>query len=72
MHDLARMRKLDVWYARLDIAEMRNVLSTQLTSGQAKRFEQNVAKAQAKDSMKAFNKLVHMVDGHPRLVSDPP
>ena len=47
-------------------------LGAQLKPGQAKRFEKNVAKAQAKDSMKAFNKLVQMVDGHPRLVGDPP
>jgi hypothetical protein len=37
-----------------------------------KRFEQNVAKARFKDSMKAFNKLVQVVDGHPQLVGDPP
>jgi uncharacterized protein (DUF2252 family) len=66
------MRRLDVWYARLDVDEMRKVLSTQLKAGEAKRFERNVAKAQSKNSMKAFNKLVQVVDGHPRLVSDPP
>ena len=37
-----------------------------------KRFEKNVAKARSKDSMKAFNKLVQVVDGRPRLVGDPP
>jgi uncharacterized protein (DUF2252 family) len=72
MRDLAGMRNLDVWYARLDIDEIRSVLSGQMKSGQAKRFERNVAKAQSKDSLKAFTKLVHEVNGHPRLVSDPP
>jgi uncharacterized protein (DUF2252 family) len=72
MRDLARMRKLDVWYARLGVDEIRKELGAHLKSGQTKRFERIVAKAQAKDSLKAFNKLVHMVDGQPRLVSDPP
>jgi uncharacterized protein (DUF2252 family) len=37
-----------------------------------KRFERNVAKAQSKDSLKAFAKLTEIVDGEPRIVSDPP
>ncbi len=72
IRDLAVTKRLDVWYARLGIDEIRKELSGQLKSGQSKRFEKNVAKAQAKDAMKAFNKLVHVVDGHPRLLSDPP
>ena len=47
-------------------------MADQLKSGQLKRFRKNVAKAQSKDSMKAFNKLVRTVDGRPRLVGDPP
>jgi uncharacterized protein (DUF2252 family) len=31
-----------------------------------------VAKAQSKDSLKAFAKLTEIVDGEPRIVSDPP
>jgi hypothetical protein len=68
MLDLAQMKKLDVWYSRLDI-EAR--LRRQMKKGQVRRFEQNVAKARFKDSMKAFNKLVQVVDGHPhRHVTD--
>jgi uncharacterized protein (DUF2252 family) len=72
MRDLAGMSRLDVWYARLDIDEVRKALSPQLKPGQAKRFERTVAKARAKDSMKAFSKLVRTDSGQPRLVSDPP
>jgi len=72
MKDLARLRRLDVWYARMGVDEIKKELGAQLKSGQAKRFERNVAKAQGKDSMKAFTKLVREVNGHPRLVSDPP
>ena len=39
---------------------------------QVKRFEHNVAKARSKDSLKAFTKLTELVDGQPRIVSDPP
>ena len=35
-------------------------------------IERNEAKAEAKDSMKAFAKLTHVVDGRPKILSDPP
>ena len=72
MQDMARMKKLDVWYARLDLDEMRALVSAQLKPKTVKRFEKNVAKARSKDSMKAFDKLVQVVDGRPQLVGDPP
>jgi len=37
-----------------------------------KRTEQTLAKARTRDSMHAFSKLTHMVDGEPRIISDPP
>jgi len=70
--DLAGMKKMDVWYSRLDVDEIETVMADQLKPGQLKRFRKNVAKAQSKDSMKAFTKLVRTIDGRPRLVGDPP
>ena len=70
--ELAGMRKMDVWYSRLDVDQIETVMADQLKAGQLKRFRKNVAKAQSKDSLKAFNKLVRTVDGRPRLVGDPP
>ena len=52
--------------------DIEQLIGDQIKGRQGKRFEKNVAKARAKDSMKAFNKLVREVDGRPRLVSDPP
>ena len=72
MGELAGMRKLDVWYSRLDVDEIETVLKAKLTSEQLKRFQKNVKKARSKDSLKAFKKLVRTVDGRPRLVGDPP
>ena len=66
------MRRLDVWYSRLDVDQIESTMKDQVSSGQLKRFRKNVAKAASKDSLKAFNKLVRMVDGHPTLVGDPP
>ena len=36
------------------------------------RLDKTLAKARAKDSLRAFAKLTHDVDGEPRIVSDPP
>ena len=46
--------------------------ASQKAKKQAKAMERGVAKAQTKDSMKAFAKLTHEVDGEPRIISDPP
>src|SRR5512132_2663224 len=72
MLDLAQTKKLDVWYSRLDIDEIDTQLMANLKPGAKKRFEKNVAKARSKDSIKAFDKLVQVVDGRPQLVGDPP
>jgi uncharacterized protein (DUF2252 family) len=37
-----------------------------------KRTEKNIAKAQTRDSMSAFNKLTHEVDGEARIIAEPP
>jgi uncharacterized protein (DUF2252 family) len=72
MRDLAAMRRLDVWYARLDVDDLAVLVRERMKPGQVKRFEKNLAKARAKDSLKAFDKLVEVVDGRPRLIGDPP
>jgi uncharacterized protein (DUF2252 family) len=68
----AEMRNLDVWYARVDIDDLVAQFSAEVSSKQRKRFEKNMAKTRSKDSLKAFGKLTHLVDGEPRIVSDPP
>ncbi len=72
MGELAAMRKLDVWYSRLDVDELASVITDRLEPAEVKRFDKNVAKAKGKDSLKAFGKLVRTVDGRPQLVGDPP
>ena len=72
MREFAGMGALDVWYARLEVDELMAQLRSQVKKGQLKRTEKTVAKARTKDSMTAFSKLTEMVDGEPRIVSDPP
>jgi hypothetical protein len=72
MASFAGMRTLDVWYTRLELEELMKQVSQIGTKEQVKKVEANVAKAQTKDSMKAFAKLTEMVDGQPRIVADPP
>jgi uncharacterized protein (DUF2252 family) len=72
MREFAEMRALDLWYARIDVEDLARRWSALATAKQRKRFERNVAKARAKDSLRAFDRLTHVVDGNPRIVSDPP
>ena len=72
MGDLAGQSNLDLWYSRIDLDEIAQLIADRGTEKQVKRFERNVAKARSKNSMKAFAKLTEMVDGEPRIASDPP
>jgi uncharacterized protein (DUF2252 family) len=72
MADFAGMTNLAVWYARLDVEKVFNEYRSRATPEQIKRFEKNLAKAQGKDNMKAFEKLTEQVDGEYRIKSDPP
>ncbi len=72
MRALASMNTLDLWYSRVDaeplLAEFRGAASAK----RRKLMEKNIAKTRAKDSLRAFSKLTTVVDGEPRIISDPP
>ena len=72
MRKLAEAPNLDVWYARLDVDTIEQNLREQQATHQAAAVAKGAAKARTKDSLKAFAKLTHLVDGEPRIVSDPP
>jgi uncharacterized protein (DUF2252 family) len=72
MAEFAGKTNLEVWYARFDVQRVFDEFRSQLSSGQVKRFEKATVKAQAKDNMKAFEKLTDVVDGEHRIKSDPP
>jgi uncharacterized protein (DUF2252 family) len=72
MRKLAEARNLDVWYARLDVETIERNLHRQQAKNQAAGVAKAAEKARTKDSLKAFAKLTRLVDGEPRIVSDPP
>ncbi len=72
MREFAGMRALDLWYARVDVEELSARWAASATPKQFKRFERNIAKARAKDSMRASGRLTELVDGLPRIIRDPP
>jgi uncharacterized protein (DUF2252 family) len=71
MRRLASMRTIDVWYDRLDIDAIEQYRS-QVTRKTAKRFDKVRAKAESKNSLRAFSKLTHTDGGKVRIISDPP
>src|SRR5262245_10411065 len=72
MREFASMRNLDVWYARLDVEALIADLTDVASAKQLKAARKNVAKAHKKNSLKAFDRLVRVVDGEPQIISDPP
>jgi uncharacterized protein (DUF2252 family) len=72
MREFAGMRTIDVWYARLDVQRLLEQLGPSLGRRKRSRAEHGIAKAHTRDSTRAYSKLIHMVDGEPRIISDPP
>ena len=75
MRRFAEMGNLDVWYSILTAATLTQLLSADNLARQkavAKRVRKAQAKAETKDSIKAFAKLTTVVDGRLQIVSDPP
>ena len=72
MREFAAMRNLDVWYARLDVDTVLADLAKVADRKQMKAARKDVKKAGKKNSLKAFDRLVRVVDGEPRIISDPP
>jgi uncharacterized protein (DUF2252 family) len=72
MRELATMKTLDLWYTRIDVDEIVAVFQSKTSSKRRKLMDKNIAKTRAKDSLRAFDKLTTMIDGEPRIISDPP
>jgi uncharacterized protein (DUF2252 family) len=72
MRQFAAMTNLDVWYAHVDINELRAEFDSQLRARQRKLMDKGLAKARTRDSIEQLSKLTQIVDGRPRIISDPP
>jgi uncharacterized protein (DUF2252 family) len=72
MARFASMKNLDVWYAHLDVEGAMTKLGSVLNTRAVKRIEKSVAKARTRGSSSVFAKLTHEVNGHARIVAQPP
>ena len=72
MRGFAGMANLDVWYAHADMDQLRAQFASQLKARQRKVVDEGLARARTRDSMQAVGKLTRIVDGRPRIISDPP
>jgi uncharacterized protein (DUF2252 family) len=72
MRQFARMRDLQVWYARVDVDAVSERWRSRVTKKEVKAFDKAMAKARNKDSMRALSKLTRPVNGAERIISNPP
>ena len=72
MREFAAKTNLEVWYAHLDVEKTVAEYASEFSSSQVAKASATIAKARTKDSLQAFSKLTHLVDGEPRIISDPP
>jgi uncharacterized protein (DUF2252 family) len=68
----AGMSNLDLWYANLPIEQALDQFVRGVDPKRLKKAQGDIAKVRTKDSTHAFGKLTHMVDGNPRIISEPP
>ncbi|MER7672896.1 DUF2252 domain-containing protein [Kitasatospora sp. NPDC096128] len=69
MRRLAGLGELDVWYSRIDTAELLPLIRR---TGRRKAVEADLAHARRRTSLQAFGKLTEERDGRRRIVSAPP
>ncbi|MEI5585583.1 MULTISPECIES: DUF2252 domain-containing protein [unclassified Agromyces] len=77
MRRAAESGVLEAWYDRLDADRIEEWIraereASRVGDKQVKRTTATLAKARTRDSVRAFTKLVEVVDGRMRIRSDPP
>ncbi len=72
MRRFAVLSNLQVWYSRMTATDIRERWEKDVTKKTRRQFDRQIQKAMAKDSARAASKLVRVVDGQPRIISDPP
>jgi uncharacterized protein (DUF2252 family) len=70
MRAFASQSNVEVWYARLDVEAV--MAEIEAEPKLEKQVRKGVAKARAKDSLRALERLTHVVDGELRIRADPP
>jgi uncharacterized protein (DUF2252 family) len=71
MREFSSLRNLELWYARLDV-EVALARVESEDPAATKRLRKGVAKAHAKNNLRALERLTRVVDGELRIISEPP
>jgi uncharacterized protein (DUF2252 family) len=72
MREFAAMPNLQVWYSHADVDAFVSEFGAQLSPKRLGRTRKELAKARTRDSMSAFSKLTHVVDGRVEIVDQSP
>jgi uncharacterized protein (DUF2252 family) len=72
MRKFATMKTLEVWYSRVSLGDVEELLREEASKSERKRFDKTVAKGERKDSARAYAKLTVKENGDVRIRSDPP
>ena len=71
MSEMAALRAIEVWYARLD-ADLINQHIGALNASDSRQVAKDLSSATGKDSLRAFSRLTQVVDEQRRFRSAPP
>jgi uncharacterized protein (DUF2252 family) len=72
MRGFAQQSATDVWYAHLDMDDAVARYRAQIPAKARRMVEKLLTEARGRDSRQALRRLTTMVDGHPRIASNPP
>ena len=72
MREFAQQGNLEVWYAAIRVRASVPRLRDTLGKKRAAMVANAVSKARKRDNTHALKRLTHLVDGQPRIISDPP
>jgi uncharacterized protein (DUF2252 family) len=72
LRTLATQGHLDVWYSQIEVDALGALLDAERDPRTWRKASKLAARARTRDSREALARLTHLVDGHPRIASDPP
>ncbi len=72
MRAFAQQTRMQVWYSHLDVEQAVTAHRSEIRPNRFKAVQAMLAEARTRDSLQAMRKLTRVVDGHRRIISDPP
>lgn len=72
MREFSKMGAMEVWYAALDLDSLILELQDFFSDEAMRQVDGVISRAKGKTAQRAFEKLVDIVDGRPRIAHDPP